>query len=302
MALVEGAKKIILVTGATGFIGRRLAALLDSEKFAYRALARDVERARKLLPASAEIVAGDMIDEASLRAALKGAHAVVHMAALKSDEADIVPVNVGGAHNLVAACKAAGVRRVVNISSQATRLAIVGAYGDTKAKADAILAASGLDVTTILPSVVYGPDDPGVFGKLARFVTSFPVVPVMGDGTAAYRPVHVDDLCRAIEGCLNAPATIGKAYHVGGAETITLEGLVDLVAGQRGRSPVKVFLPGWLALLLARAIAPFFYTPPLSRSNVLGGIQSAPDADYLALFRELGIAPRTIEQGMKDSL
>lgn len=299
---MEELKKTILVTGATGFIGRRLGALLDPRKFAFRALARDPARARGLLASSVEIVTGDMTDPASLRAALRGAHGVVHMAALKSDEADIAAVNVGGARNLVGACKAEGVRRVVNIGSQAARLKIVGAYGETKGKADAILAASGLDVTTLLPSVVYGPDDPGVFGKLARFVTSFPVVPVMGDGTAAYHPVHVDDLCRGIEGCLNEPKTIGKVYHVGGAETVTLEGLVDLVAGRRGKSPIKIFLPGWLALLLARAIAPLFDSPPLSRSNVLGGIQSAPDADYLGLFNELGVKPRTIEQGMTDSL
>lgn len=295
-------KKTVLVTGATGFIGRRLAVLLDPKRFAFRALARDPARAKALLPPAAEIVAGDMTDPASLRAALRGAHAVVHMAALKSDEVDIVPVNVGGAHNLVDACKAEGVRRVVNISSQATRLPIVGAYGRTKARADAILAASGLDVTTLLPSVVYGADDPGVFGKLARFVTSFPVVPVMGDGTAAYRPVHVDDLCRAIEGCLLEPRTSGRTYHVGGAETVTLEGLVDLVAAHRGKKPLKLFLPGWLAILLARALAPFFYSPPLSRSNVLGGVQSAPDADYLALFRELGFAPRPLAEGLKESL
>ena len=294
-------KKIILVTGATGFIGRRLAVLLAG-KYAVRCLARDVARARTLLPAAAELVPGDMTDAASLKAAALGAEAVVHLAALKSDERDIVAVNVGGARNLVAACRAAGVRRVINVGSQAARMARRGDYGDTKALSDEILNAAGLEVTTLLPSVVYGPRDPGVFGKLARVTSAAPFVPVIGDGRARYQPVHVDDVCAVIEGCLREPKTAGKTYSVGGSEAITLEGLVDLIGAEQGKKPIKVHVPGWAALLIARAFALVFDSPPLSRSNVLGAIQSVPDADYAGIFAELGLKPRPLAAGVKDSL
>lgn len=294
-------KPAILITGATGYIGRRLASALLAGH-AVRAVVRDLERARTLLPAGVDLFYGDMTDAASLKKALAGASAVVHLAARKSDEADIQAVNVGGAINLVGACAAAGVKRVVNVGSQAARMAVRGDYGNTKAKSDEILGASKLDVTTLLPSVVYGPNDSGVFGKLARAAAFSPVVPVIGDGRARYQPVHVDDLNAAIIGCLREPKTIGKTYSVGGPDSATLEGLIDLVAARAGKKPLKVHLPGPIAMLAASVFSLLFATPPLSKSNVLGAVQSVPDADWNAVFAELGLTPRTLAAGLEGGI
>lgn len=294
-------KKTVLITGAAGFIGRRLAAVLADE-YAVRGLVRDLARAKALLPDGVELVRGDLTDAASLKAAAAGAGAVVHLAALKSDEPDIVAVNVGGAHNLVGACKAAGVKRVINIGTQAARLPRRGAYGDTKAQADAVFAASGLEVTTLLPSVVYGPNDPGVFGKLVRLTTSAPFVPVIGDGAARYRPVHIDDVCAVIAGCLREDKTAGKTYAVGGPATVTYDGLIDGIGAGLGKNPFKVHLPAPVAMLIARALSAVMASPPLTVSNVIGAVHSAPDADYDAVFTELGLTARSFPQGIKDSL
>lgn len=294
-------RKTILITGATGFIGRRLAVLL-ADRCAVRCLVRDAGRAKALLPASVEPVRGDMTDAAALKAAVAGADAVVHLAALKNDEAGIAAVNVGGAHNLVAACRAAGVRRVINVGSQASRLARRGAYGDTKAQSDEIFAASGLDVTTLVPSLVYGPNDPGVFGKLARVTASAPFVPVIGDGSVRFQPVHVDDVCAVIAGCLSRPGTIGKTYAVGGPESVTFVGLIDRIGAALGKKPLRVHLPVWAAMAVARVLSLFLASPPLSVGNVTGAVQSAPDADYGAVFSELGLKPRPLAEGLGSCL
>lgn len=294
-------KKKILITGATGFIGRRLAVLLDGT-FTVRCLVRDAVRAKGLLPPGVELLTGDVTDAASLKAAVSGADAVVHLAARKGDEPDIVAVNVGGAHNLIEACRAAGVRRVINVGSQAARLARRGAYGETKARSDEAFAASGLEVTTLVPSLVYGPHDTGVFGKLARVTASAPFVPVIGDGSVRFRPVHVDDVCAVIAGCLAEPRTIGKTYAVGGPASVTLVELIDLIGAARGRKPLKIHLPYWAAMAIARVLGLFLASPPLSVSNVTGAVQSAPDADYAAAFSELGLEPRALAEGLKDAL
>lgn len=293
--------KTILITGATGFIGRRLAALLV-DKYAVRCLVRDAARAKDLLPPTVELLTGDMTDAASLKAAVAGVDAVVHLAARKGDEPDIVAVNVGGAHNLVEACRAAGVKRVINVGSQASRLARRGAYGETKAQSDAVFAASGLEVTTLIPSLVYGPRDTGVFGKLARVTASAPFVPVIGDGSVRFQPVHVDDVCAVIAGCLAEPRTIGKTYAVGGPESVTLVELIDLIGAARCKKPLKVHLPYWAAMGIARVLGLFLASPPLSVSNVTGAVQSAPDADYAAVFTELGLKSRAPAVGIKGSL
>lgn len=267
-----------------------------------RVLARDANLARSILGANVDVALGDMADEASIRTAVIGCAAVVHLAARKSDEADILDINVGGAGRLIDACKGAGIKRVVNVGSQAARMERRGLYGESKRRADELFASSGLDYTNILPSVVYGPNDPGVFGKLARVASTSPVVPVIGDGKAKYRPVHVEDLCRGIWGALLSNATIKKTYSVGGPETITLEGLIDLTAERAGRSPLKIHLPGSIAMLIANIGSALFTSPPLSRSNVLGAIQSVPEADWNALFAELSITPRDIQTGLKGGL
>lgn len=294
-------KKTILITGATGFIGRRLAAgLVDA--YAVRCLVRDAARAKGLLPPGVELLTGDMTDAASLKAAAAGVDAVVHLAARKGDEPDIVAVNVGGAHNLIEACRSAGARRVINVGSQASRLERRGAYGETKARSDEAFAASGLEVTTLAPSLVYGPDDPGVFGKLARVTASAPFVPVIGDGSVRFRPVHVDDVCAVISGCLATPKTIGKTYAVGGPASVALVELIDLIGAALGRKPLKVHLPYWAAMAIARVLGLFLSAPPLSVGNVAGAVQSAPDADYAAVFAELGLTARNLTQGIQDSL
>ena len=88
-------------------------------------------------------------------------------------------MNVGGASALVAACRAAGCRRVIAMSTQHVHLARPGVYGRTKRIADAIFLGSGLDVTLLRPSLVYGAGERGVFVKLQRLVRKLPVIPVI---------------------------------------------------------------------------------------------------------------------------
>lgn len=287
-------KPLVLVTGATGFIGRRLVLLL-AQDWTVRALSRD--RAA-LLPGASQVVGGDITDLETVKAAAEGARAAVHLAALKSDEPGTLAVNVGGAINLIAACKSAGVSRVINVGTQASRLERRGAYGETKLEADRLFETSGLSVTTILPSLVYGSDDPGAFGKLARAVATAPFVPVIGDGSVRFHPIHVDDLARAIAACLSRPETVGWTFHAGGPDEVTLDGLIDLIGLNLGKTPRKVHIPEGAALLIARVLAAVSSKPPLSVSNVLGAVQSAPDADYAELFALLGFRPRALAEGM----
>jgi NADH dehydrogenase len=296
------ASSTVLVTGACGFIGRHLVAALAAQGWSVRALSRDPSRAPREVRDAAALVKGDLRDADALREALRGASALVHLAAAKADEPESVAINVGGAKNLVEACRAAGVARVVNVGTQASRIPGAGLYGRSKAAADAVFAASGLAVTTLRPSLVYGPGDAGAFGKLAGAVRRLPLVPLLGGAGARFWPVDARDLSRAIAACLRAPSTAGKTYDVGGPQPATMAELVALIGGRLGRRARTLPLPAapflWAAEL-GRMLSPRF---PISPSNIIGAARSAPDADFQALWRELALTPRSLEEGLREAL
>lgn len=148
----------IALTGGTGFVGQAVLDVLARAERPARALARSVpERA----DARIEWVPGSLSDRAALDRLVEDAEAVIHIAGLttSTDPADFEAPNVTGTLELVEAAKAAGVKRFVFVSSLAAREPGLSAYGASKARAETIVAASGLDWTIVRPPAVYGPRD-----------------------------------------------------------------------------------------------------------------------------------------------
>src|SRR4029077_9303936 len=144
-------------------------------------------------------------------------------------------------------------RRLINVSTQSTKISRKGIYARTKRAADEVFHGSGLDVTTLLPSVVYGEAQSGVFGTILRFLQKAPIILVLGDGKWISAPVYVGDVCAAVIACLETPGTIGKAYDIGGPDAIGFDDLIDRIGAAIGRCPPKVHVPFTIALWIARA-------------------------------------------------
>ena len=259
----------ILVTGAGGFIGKDLTARLLGHGFHVRAMVRSATGS-SLFPRheQLQIVHADMRDQSSLERAVQGCTAVVHLAAAKADEKESEDINVGGARRLVRACELAGCRRLINISTQSTKIARRGIYARTKRAADKVFHCSGLDVTSLLPSVVYGETMGGVFGTILQFVQKAPVVVVLGNGKWLSAPVYTGDISAAVIACLETPLTIGKAYDIGGPNVVPFDELIDRIGAAIGRQPPKLHVPFSLALLIAHAVARL-PKAPITVSNVL---------------------------------
>ncbi len=285
----------VLVTGASGFIGRALCGYLRGRGYRVRALTRassswaedgDIER-----------VIGDMQDLASLKAATTGVDWVAHLAAAKSDEADSDKTNVLGAKNLIEACRANGVGFIVNVSTQSAKLQKKGTYAATKHQADETFHGSGFPVTTLRSSLVYGDLTGGVFASLVKFAKC-PVIPVMGSGSAPHWPIHLEDLCRAIEVAALRPSTRGEVYEVGGPDQASTNQLLDLIAARLGRRGVKLHLPIWLGLLMAKVFS-ILPRPPFTRSNVLGSNEHV-SMNVERFFRDFELRPRPLAQGLEE--
>lgn len=183
---------LIAITGATGFVGSAVLDAALAEGHQVRALARRDQPARD----GVEWVRGDLGDTAALAALVAGADAVIHVAGLTNtpDPAEFETANVTGTANVLAAMDAAGVRRLVFVSSLAAREPKLSAYGASKAKAEALVEASGQDWTTVRPPGVYGPRD---IDYLDMFRTAkWGFVPLPPGGASSI--IHADDLARLL--------------------------------------------------------------------------------------------------------
>ncbi len=149
--------KILALTGATGFVGGHVLNEALASGYQVRALARRDQ------PACDGVtwIRGDLADHAALANLCAGADAVLHIAGVVNapDAAGFEAGNVTGTTNVVAAAKVAGVPRFVHVSSLSAREPDLSQYGGSKARAEAVIAASGLDWTMVRPPAIYGPGD-----------------------------------------------------------------------------------------------------------------------------------------------
>jgi nucleoside-diphosphate-sugar epimerase len=183
----------IAVTGATGFVGEALLACLQASGVEARALARRPQEVR----AGVEWVMGDLADSDALSRLTHGAEAVIHVAGVvnANDPAEFEAGNVAGTLALVEAAVAAGVPRLVHVSSLAAREPGLSAYGASKARAEKVVMASGLDWTIVRPPAIYGPRDRDMFELFRAARWGFiPVPPREGRSSL----IHVEDLARLL--------------------------------------------------------------------------------------------------------
>jgi nucleoside-diphosphate-sugar epimerase len=247
----------VLVTGGSGYFGTVVVDQLLARGDRVRVLDLNPPGSRAD-GADVEVVVGDIRDRATVRRACDGVDKVVHSVAqvpLARDRHLFHSVNVVGTAELLVAARAAGVGKVVALSSSAifgipetnpvtedTPPRPLEAYGQAKVEAEALCreaVTSGLDVTIIRPRTILGHGRLGIFGILFDFVAEGAPVYVLDEGTNRYQFVHADDLADA---CLRALDRPGPAtYNVGtrefGTMRETLEALVAHAAtGSRVRS------------------------------------------------------------------
>jgi nucleoside-diphosphate-sugar epimerase len=195
----------IAITGGTGFVGQALIDAALAQGGELRALARKAQEPRE----SVEWIAGDLSDRAGLSRLVTGAEAVVHVAGLTNarNPAEFEAANVTGTLALIEAALAAGVQRFVFVSSLSAREPGLSAYGASKARAERLVKASGLDWTIVRPPAVYGPRDKDMF-ELFR-AAKWGVVPTPKEGRASL--IHVEDLARLLLALL--PGREGVSHH-----------------------------------------------------------------------------------------
>jgi dihydroflavonol-4-reductase len=314
---------VTLVTGATGFLGSRVARLLCGRGERVRVLVRTSSDRRRIADLPVEVVIGDVTDRKSVEEAMSGAARVYHVAAHyelgPEDPALMERINVGGTRAVLEVAAARSIR-AVHVSS-VTALGPTGpapegeahwrvhgpprsVYEDTKRRAHEVarrIAAAGAPLRIALPVTIYGPDDPSVIGHFHRFfVRGFVPLAALPDMMISF--VHVDDCAEGLERVLERGKD-GEEYILS-AQVLSFRQWHASLASACGRAAPRGYLPGWAVRRfapLAARLAPLagvsagFVREAVAMSGTVHWAFSGDKAS-----RELGFAPRSLDAGLRQ--
>jgi dihydroflavonol-4-reductase len=320
-------RDLVLVTGASGFVGSAVARIARDKGYAVRVLVRATSPRTNLADLDAEIVTGDMRDEASMRQALRGVRYLLHVAAdyrlWAPDPGEIERANLEGALATMRAARAEGVERIVYTSSVATLKVTasgqssdetaplaadqaIGVYKRSKVLAERavekMIAEDGLPAVIVNPSTPIGPRDvkPTPTGRII-VEAALGKIPAFVD--TGLNLVHVDDVAHGHFLALER-GRIGERYILGG-ENLPLQAMLADIAQLTGRKPPTIALPRWPLYPLAAGAELVAKVTKREPFVTIDGLRMSKNKMYFTSAkaeRELGYRARPYRQGLEDAL
>ena len=237
----------VLVTGATGFVGPKVANAIADAGHAARVLERKPGNAERAGVRAAETAPGDMTDPGSLARAVDGCDAVVHLVAIRQGKPEAFErIMIAGTRALVAAAKQAGVRRFVLMSALGTseETKDLVPYYRAKWTQEQDVKASGLEHVIFRPSFIFGRDG-GIlptFRKLARLT---PVTPITGPGTQRIQPIWIDDVAAFFAKAVTSPEATNRTWELGGPEAVSWNQFWQRLKETMGLRRPSIHMPMW---------------------------------------------------------
>lgn len=311
-----------LVTGANGFTGSHLTRMLGQRGDTVVGLVRKSSDLSRLADCTVQLVYGDLSDREALRTAMQGVDTVFHTAAYVElglvNAAEMARVNVEGTRAVMEVAQELGVSKivycstigifgdtqgqVVNETFQRTQKNFSSAYDSTKYEAQAIvdrMAAQGLPVVSVLPSGIFGADDPHFIPVLRQFLKGRLKLWAGGDRITGV--VHVDDLATAM--ILAAERGQLGAHYIISAGDLSTRKMFEII-GQEAGIPAPAEAPKALVRLVGNLLDPigrlFKWQPPLSRERVHYVYDRCVRVDATKARQELNWQPRSVETTLRE--
>lgn len=283
----------VLVLGGSGFVGRHVCHQLVSRGFRVTVPTRDRERAKRnliTLP-TADVVTADIHDTETLTRLVRGCGAVINLVGVLHNgrrTRSFREAHVELARKVVAACRTAGVRRLLHMSALNAAPDAPSNYLRSKGEAEQIVRGSELDYTIFRPSVIFGREDRflNLFAGMQRML---PVV-ALAMPEARFQPVFVEDVAQVYAESVTRLDTFGASYDLAGPKVYTLRELVRYVGEVTGhKRPIIGLSPGLSRLQgLVMGLSP---VKLLTRDNVasmtLDSVTEAP--------LPFGVSPTALE-------
>ena len=266
----------VLITGATGFVGRAVCEAVVREGHSVRRMARG-SRSQPLAAQNngMEWVRGSVLCPNDLRQGMQGCDAVIHLVGIIGEIGDqtFERVHWEGTRRVLEAALNSGVRRIVHMSALGTRPEAASRYHQTKWAAEEAVRSSGLDWTVFRPSLIYGPGD-GFVNLFAGMSRWSPVLPVIGRGTSLLQPVSVDCVARAFARALDSKAAVHQTYDLCGPDRLNLPQVLKTLLRITRRRRVILRIPralAWYPTAVLEWVFPRVLRrpAPLSRDQIL---------------------------------
>jgi uncharacterized protein YbjT (DUF2867 family) len=295
---------VILVTGATGFVGKHVVHALRAREKPVRALVRkpDDKDARTLANWGCELMAGDMTDMQSLRRAVEGCDAVIHLVAIiaEPDPEPFERIMKQGTRNLVAAAEEEGIRRFVLMSALGTdeqSKDLVPYYG-AKWDMEQTLKGSRLEYVIFRPSFIFGKED-GILPLFRLQVRLAPVTPVAGDGERKLQPIWVEDVAEFFARSIDQEGIAGKTFELGGPDQVTWNeflGRLRRVLGVRRRPTVHVPMA---VMRAGAAIVERLPSPLVTRDQLTMLVDADNVGDPRPAVETFGVEPIGLDEQLR---
>jgi NADH dehydrogenase len=202
-----------------------------------------------------------------------------------------------GTANVAAACRGAGVRRIVYLSAVGTSAEAPSKYHQTKYRAEQAVIESGLEYVILRPSVIYGPGD-GFVSMLDSLLKYSPVTPVIGSGRYRLQPIFIDDVVEIMVRSLTSTKATNQIIEVGGPEKLEYLEILDIIKAVTGRTRMNFHLPTAFMKLMAGLLEALVKPAPLTRDQLIM-MEMENVLDTTEMTQLFGLQPLTMAEGLR---
>jgi uncharacterized protein YbjT (DUF2867 family) len=233
--------RLVLVTGASGYVGGRLLRLLAERGERVRCLARRPEALRSRVPPGTEVIQGDVLDAASLAAPLAGVDTVYYLVHSMGSARDFEADDRRAAENLAAAARAAGVRRIVYLGGLG-EASDLSPHLASRQEVGRVLRESGVQTIELRASIILGSGSLS-FEMIRALVEALPVMVTPRWVDRRAQPIAIEDVLAYLAAAADAPVGASEVVEIGGPDRVSYADLMREYAAQRGLRRVLLRVP-----------------------------------------------------------
>ncbi len=302
-------KKLIIVSGANGYVGKYV--LLELIKHGYDIIALKFDHSQSIIINNPKVkyVYCDITNIDRYKKEIlkeinhQKLHGIIHLAAIvgETDYQKNYKVNTIGTKNMIELAKKCKTNRFIYLSSACTLKRVKSPYAKTKKLAEQLVQESGLQYTIFIPAMILGVEGLGI-NQILKNTSRLPfITPVIGSGKQTQHPVYVKDLAHIIVYSLNNRNSFEKIYQIAEDEIIQLKEFLKIILNIEKKKTLFIHIPSKIMIILGKIFERLFKNPPFTSEQIKEYIQYYT-LDTSKVKKDLNFNPTPLKEILKEIL